>query len=97
MDIFGNSSGISVGDYLIITTDFYRGFMGKNVFSLDALIGRVLKVILVDKERNIIKLEVPSSTPVDIPYKHWKDVALKFDKVKTSNWRDIFNITTLNA
>jgi len=91
MELYG-SSGLKIGNYLLIKRDIYRGFLGKNNVSLKSLLGSVLRVTRIDKEHNKIELDVPGNIPVEIPYKTWKDYAEKFDKISVSNWRTFFGV-----
>jgi hypothetical protein len=80
--IFQTGSSIKPGDYLIITKDMFNGLLGDRLTSLERMRGKVLKILSIDKERDNISLEVPKSIPYNIPYKNWKEYALKFDDVK---------------
>jgi hypothetical protein len=87
------SDGLKIGDFLIIKKDVYLGYLGKNYNFLESLIGKVLPVLSVDKPNNKITLDVPGSLPLEIPFKDWKDIAVKFDKVKKLvGWRGMFGI-----
>ena len=92
-----SADSLKVGDFLLIHSDIYVGYLGKGKTSLESYIGKVLPVVVVDKPNNKIILEAPGGSTLDIPFKDWKTVAMKFDKVKESNWRRILGVVAIES
>jgi hypothetical protein len=80
--LFKVGSSIHPGDFLIISRDVFNGFLGDNITSLERMRGKVLKILSINKDSNKIELELPGGGTYDIPYKNWKEYAIKFKDIE---------------